>query len=757
MKTTPGRKLLRIAWKTLAVLFGLLLIITIYMLLGGARFVATRGLSAAMNGYATMDEASYLMFGNFNAENLDMVLDWEGKQETIISVRKLRVRPRILPLLAGRFEFDGARLSGVDLNFRMLPSQHVNIEKLFKVKVPPKDPFIRTLPPRYVDAEDIRLSFPPFVSQPVPIDRVRFSFRSIAYPTVQLFGYGKVVSPVLGAGNAMVYVGLQENDYLVLYEGSYIDLDFHYMQNILPLPPSLPLDRYLMPRGRLRFTAAISGRRGLLEYSRLAVELAGLDVQSLQYPLSITGATGTIVSDGYNVGIEQFSCIIPIGDTKAALHGSGQILKSGEMLFNADISDLHVDNSILAFLPGSEINDFLNINGDFLLSANVHVSPGWAVPRLSAEFSFNGLISPVDLPIPISALSGTVRTETRGSVIIDEIQAFIGEGATRSQILAGGVIEPAKNIYDLYFFTPGITISNDLLGRLPQVPPELLENINVFARVAAKGAFMHSMGDTSIELHATLDSGEVSSVKHPEVSITDIQAAVQVIDVRMTITGFSARSLGGTIKLETEAGLSRNNPSFRGELTASDIDFSRLPRDLAKKEIAGILSGVLFFEGKQLTLPQLKARGSLNLKEGRLVELPVLISIINFLNLRLPGPVVFTSVEADFRIADGLVHIDRAVINSDTLTVYTRGKVGFDGRLDLRAGVGYRRPILRQIPIIGPVLYYVTSSLGSVLTTVNVTGTVDDPTVTLVSAEYLTSPIKAVYRFFEPEKDNPPE
>ena len=93
------------------------------------------------------------------------------------------------------------------------------------------------------------------------------------------------------------------------------------------------------------------------------------------------------------------------------------------------------------------------------------------------------------------------------------------------------------------------------------------------------------------------------------------------------------------------------------------------------------------------------------------------------------------------------------LMSSNTLSVYARGTVTFEGKLDVRAGVGYRRPILRQIPIIGPVIYFFTSSLGSALSTVNVTGTVNDPTITPVSVEYLVSPIKAVYHFFGPEKN----
>ena len=71
----------------------------------------------------------------------------------------------------------------------------------------------------------------------------------------------------------------------------------------------------------------------------------------------------------------------------------------------------------------------------------------------------------------------------------------------------------------------------------------------------------------------------------------------------------------------------------------------------------------------------------------------------------------------------------------------------------MRAGLGYRKPFLQRIPLVGPIIAFFTGPIRRALTTVDVTGTVDDPKVRLVSVSYLTSPISAVVKFFENEKE----
>ena len=84
--------------------------------------------------------------------------------------------------------------------------------------------------------------------------------------------------------------------------------------------------------------------------------------------------------------------------------------------------------------------------------------------------------------------------------------------------------------------------------------------------------------------------------------------------------------------------------------------------------------------------------------------------------------------------------------------MYAKGTIRFDGQVKLRAGVAYRKPFLGGIPLVGPIIMFFTGTIRRALTTVDVTGDISDPKIRLVSVQYLTSPVKAVFSFFKEEE-----
>jgi len=119
----------------------------------------------------------------------------------------------------------------------------------------------------------------------------------------------------------------------------------------------------------------------------------------------------------------------------------------------------------------------------------------------------------------------------------------------------------------------------------------------------------------------------------------------------------------------------------------------------------------------------------------------------------LPGEVVFTSGRVRFDVRNETVTIQRLELYSDVLSLYAKCWVAFDGRINIRAGLGYQRPILKGVPLIGHIVRFFLGTIRSALSTVDVTGTVADPQISLVSVRYLTSPITAVVSFFAEDEE----
>ena len=747
MRILPRNRALRVIVIFMATIMLLLVAASLFLAFGGAKMIIQAALPAAMNGYITVDSLTYNVLGTAKARNLSMVLDWKGHQERVISAGELVAELKLWPLLRGRIEFHQVYVRGVDLNLHMLPSGIVNIDQLFRMEPKAGKPLFRVYPPQFSVAEDVSVSFPPFTYAPVEVQRVMFSFLPRTDPRVQLLGYGKLESNLLGIGNVLVSVDAEGKDYVVAYEGGYVELGYDLLQNI-PLPPYIQVNRILLPSGRIRFNGIVVGRDGQVEFGKISVELAELGIASLQYPVVLSNGSGRLVYDGRMVSLEDFSGQLAVADSRATLTATGRLHEDGTQVLDLALQNLRITNDALAFLPTGNLRDVMLINGEASLTANVYNQPGWLVPRALVDLRFNGQASPIDYPIPVHNITALVRTEPRGTIVIDKLTAEIGEGPARSQISAGGTVDPIRDVAEVHFASPAIEIDNALLSRVPQVPPWMITNLLISGRLAVSGEFAHSAEENALDARVGLQSLDILMIQHPEVGLKDVTGSVQITQRRLQVTGLSARALGGTFRLDSELSYAPESGFFTGDLAMRDLDTSKLPREFVRRDLAGVVSGDISFEGTQLALPELKAHGTVSIRDGRLVELPVLISVINFLNLQLPGRVIFRSADARFRLEKEVVRVDRLELVSDVLSVYAKGRIALDGRLRLRVGVGYSRPILPKIPIVGPLLSAITGTIGKALTTVDVTGTVQNPTVTLVGAKYLLTPVTAVYNFF---------
>jgi len=751
-RRTACTKILRAAAGCLAALILFLILSGVFLVLGGAKIVIELALPAAMNGYVTVDRASYSYFGPARATDMAMVLDWGGEQETVVTARKIKTWPRLLPLLRGRLEFGATTIEDAALNLRILPSGLANIDRLFRLEPSPPEPVIQVFPPHHAEVRNLQFSFPPFIYRPIRIDKVIATFYPINYKTLELAGFGKLSAPLVGTGSFALYLDIDDEEYAVVYEGCYTDLDLKTMER-LPVSPAIRLPHTLLPAGRVKISAVVAGRGDKVNRAELTVELDQLDVHSLQYPLSLVNATGKFTIDRQSAQIVDFQGVLPLGGKDATLQASGIIHQDNTTVFDAALTNVEITDDVIAFLPAlNKIRDFVSINGECSLTAKVYDKQGWTIPRTWCGFLFRGQVLPVDYPIPAYDIKATLRTMPRGTVIVDDLTLELGSGITRSAVAANGSFDTILNAIQIFFSSAGITVNNDLLARLPQIPGLVSQELRIEGLIPVTGEYIHASEGDVFAARAELIDFDVLVSRFPEVGARGLNASFQISGNHLSINELAAEMLSGGLKLDLDMNLSRDNRSFRSDIHLTDFDLGKLPRDMVEG-LTGILNADFHFEGAQPTLPALLARADVSLKEGSFARLPLLISIINFLNLQLPGRVVFTSGRAKFHVQEEVLMLDRLELYSDVLSLYAKGWVAFDGRIKIRAGLRYQRPLLKGVPIIGPIVRLFVGAIRSALSTVDVAGTVADPKIRLVSVRYLTSPISAVVSFFAEEEE----
>lgn len=747
-----GRKLVRVAGILAGSIIVLFLAIGIFLALGGTKTALELALPAAMNGYITVGEASYSYFGTADAKNVSMVLDWKGQQETVITAGSVKTGLRLLPLLRRRLEFGTTTVEDAEVNLRILPSGLVNIDRLFRLEGMPPEPFIRVFPPHYTEMKNVRFSFPPFLGKPIQIDRLTAAFYPISYGRVQLIAFAKLAGPVIGVGTIGLYLDIDDEEYIVVYEGSHIGLNLETMEQ-LPISTSIGLSRMFLPQGRVRISARWAGHGDVVEWVRLSVELDQLNVHSLQYPLSLANATGTVTFDGKTIELTDFRCLVPLAGTNATLQASGLILEDNSVVFDSVLTNVQLTDGIIAFLPGlNEIRDYVSINGECGLTTRMYHKQNWTIPRSWNDFVFRGQITATDYPVPAYDIQAKVRTMPRGAVIVDDLTIEVGSGNTRSVVLANGSFDAVREAAQVFFSSPGVSVNNDLLDRLPQIPAFVCEELLIKGNVPVNGEYVHTSEDDILNAEAKLVDFDILLARAPEVGARGLNAGLRFADNHLAVQELEAEVLSGSLTTDFDMNFSPGNRSFNGDLHLVDLDLSLLPREYVEG-LAGIFNADFHFEGTQPTAPALVLQANASMREGRLAQLPLLISVINFLNLQFPGEVVFTSGRVRFNVKDETATIERLELYSDVLNLYAKGWIAFDGRINMRAGLGYQRRLLKEVPVIGHIVRFFLGAIRSALSTVDVTGTVTDPEISLVSVRYLTSPITAVVSFFAEDEE----
>jgi hypothetical protein len=119
-----------------------------------------------------------------------------------------------------------------------------------------------------------------------------------------------------------------------------------------------------------------------------------------------------------------------------------------------------------------------------------------------------------------------------------------------------------------------------------------------------------------------------------------------------------------------------------------------------------------------------RGRGTLNVRGGTVVSLPVVVPLLRVSNLQLPTNDVLDFALADFYIRGSAVTLEQLSISSRAVGLYGFGTVSWPGfDLDLR----FRAANRSRIPVITAIIEGVRDELVS--TTVR--GTLDNPQVSL--------------------------
>lgn len=255
---------------------------------------------------------------------------------------------------------------------------------------------------------------------------------------------------------------------------------------------------------------------------------------------------------------------------------------------------------------------------------------------------------------------------------------------------------------------------------------------------------------------ARIDGASVTIAGEPPIVADGVSATLALGDGRLDASEVAAHVAGGSV--HGTFGIRWDEaPSWHASGEASGLRLADLARrfpQLGGDGVRGALGASGTFSGaigarEDAWLASLEGSGRMRARDGRFYTIPLVSRLLDQAGLSDAGTTL-TEASAEFRIADGTVHLDEAALGSTAVGVQGHGDVGFDGTVQLDMVVlpfgSWRSAVERgNVPVLGGVLaklagkaQQIVGKASGALYAFRITGTVQDPRLTPVPVPALT-------------------
>jgi AsmA-like protein len=408
----------------------------------------------------------------------------------------------------------------------------------------------------------------------------------------------------------------------------------------------------------------------------------------------------------------------------------------------------------------------------------VHYESGWQRPSVSFRATPQGdstSIEPACFPYRLDNLQGTLVYDN-GHVTIDRFHGRHGEAEVTSKVDCGFLADGGWRLNLDRLAVDRLRLDRELTqklpGRLQRMVAELKPDgaINVLGKVGIardpdvraewdlnlvfhQGSFdfgvkldnvngkLQLKGDVVGEEFRSLGNLEIDSLECKGIQFTQVTGPISIDNRRVllgkSVDGASSGATGSErvprpLLAQMFGGSVRANGSVRldepasYQLTAS-IREAGLP-DFAqelmvgRQSLRGKIDADVHIWGSGRSLNALGGRGGVRLREADVNELPVMVSLLDFLGIREPDPSKFSDSDIEFVIEGNHIYLNHINFKGDSMSLVGEGEMDFDRNVNLVLGARLGRGTLNL-----PVLREILGGAGDQLVLIHVEGPLENP------------------------------
>lgn len=260
--------------------------------------------------------------------------------------------------------------------------------------------------------------------------------------------------------------------------------------------------------------------------------------------------------------------------------------------------------------------------------------------------------------------------------------------------------------------------------------------LNVKGIVADGRAKMNVTAPTINTADLPVDVG----LKKP-VEIKDLQLSTELKDQDARVNNLSLRLFDGVIKAVGGMTLGNTALPFKGKVTLQGMQLGPALDAVGTDHVSvsGTAGADIALQGRGFSMPALtkalEGTGHIAVKDGKIEgvnlmnEVLVLLNVVGVSSDNVKAT-AFSTIETDFGITQGLIHVQRLLMDSHDFQATGNGAVGFDQRLNLKTNLNLSQALSQKIVGSSPAARLALSG-GRLSLPLLITGTVQTPSYAL--------------------------
>lgn len=224
---------------------------------------------------------------------------------------------------------------------------------------------------------------------------------------------------------------------------------------------------------------------------------------------------------------------------------------------------------------------------------------------------------------------------------------------------------------------------------------------------------------------------------HKPVDIRDLEIKAEVKDQDVLLQKLSFQLFEGQVSAQGTVTSGPKNPPFTAKTAITGLQLGPALESLATSQvsISGTVGADLGMQGQGFTMQDLtrtlEGTGHAAIKDGKIEGVNLLqeaMSILKIAGILLDSPkaTVFSTIETEFAIRQGVINVQRLLMDSHDFQATGGGTIGFDQQLNLTMNLNLSQDLSQKFATASPVIKMAMKD-GRVTLPLTITGTTQSP------------------------------